>query len=273
MDHNQFVTMFGGGAKAGFSAEYAAVMAAMTNKPSGSIMTAQDTMVKALVDAGVWDKLDVLYLFAQESNDDGEALINWINPGANDGTLINAPSFVSLEGFTTDGLTNYINTNWNPTDDGSKFLPASAQISFYEIDNVLASGVAVGSYLSVSNDNACYINVNGSGSLNGRLYEGTAVPGFTTSDSRGLNTLSRTAVDKIEVLRNGVSLDTVVTNSTPDTNSLDFFIGGANDGALDNPTGRQFAMVCMGGGLIESEVLSLYNAIETYMDSNGKGVV
>ena len=68
-----------------FCAEYKAVYRSFEEKPSIEGAVAQNAFVQTLVSAGIWSKLDVFQYYAQETED--ESLINWVNPGTNDGAL------------------------------------------------------------------------------------------------------------------------------------------------------------------------------------------
>jgi hypothetical protein len=67
-----------------FVSEYNVVYRAMTTKPAADVAEAQNDMVKTLVDNGRWSKLDIFYLYAQSTNDDGEALLDWKQPAGGD---------------------------------------------------------------------------------------------------------------------------------------------------------------------------------------------
>lgn len=113
--------------------EYDAVLAAMTNQPSEAVAEAQNTLVEALIAGGYWARMDQLLVFATYTNADSEALINWISPGTNNATLVAlaAGSFSQYDGFTGDGVDGWINTNFNPSTDGSNFTQNSASFAIY----------------------------------------------------------------------------------------------------------------------------------------------
>ncbi len=64
-----------------------------------------NALIGAIKDAGVWDKLDDLYVLA--AHDDQAARINWIAP-TEELTKVNSPTFQIDEGFDTDGSTSYL---------------------------------------------------------------------------------------------------------------------------------------------------------------------
>src|SRR5262252_6152224 len=67
-----------------------AIFAAFSTPPDTTRKGVIDTCVRALKSAGVWTKLDVLYLFA--AADSQAARVNWKNPGTYDGTATNSPT-------------------------------------------------------------------------------------------------------------------------------------------------------------------------------------
>lgn len=256
-----------------FIAQYRAVYDTFTTPPSESVALAQNTMVTTLVDGGQWAKKDQFLLLAQESNGDGEALKNWITPGTNDAVIVNAPAFVSLEGFTPNGTTSYIDTKWNPTDDGSNYTQNAASWGLYcrtnvaEIDEDLgtvAAGNWVYAVLRYAGLNRFYAGTNDGGGTN---FAGT----FT--DSRGFWISNRTAVDANKYYRNKVEIYDAnkTTNGLPST---DFFIGAYN--SAGNPifgTTKQYACYFTGGTLTTDDITAITDAVEIYMDFSGKGVI
>ena len=113
---------------AGYSAEYQAVYDSFTNPPPTAVADAQNTMVESLVAAGIWAKLDVFYLFANYWPDDG--LINWINPGTNNATAVNAPGFISYEGYTAASL-KYIDLNYATATHGVNYTQNDSSAGLY----------------------------------------------------------------------------------------------------------------------------------------------
>jgi hypothetical protein len=127
----------------GFISQYQDVYDAFTAKPSLTIANYQDTLVRALVAAGVWAKLDLLHIYAAHANTNGEAQINWINPGTFDAVLYGTPnpSFVALEGFTSDGANGYIKPGFTPSVNSIKATQNSASLGVYKRTSQ-AAGIA-----------------------------------------------------------------------------------------------------------------------------------
>lgn len=98
--------------------------------PSIDQQAKQNTFLVTLKTIGVWNKLDVLYVFAQNGSS-AFATINWKNPSANQSTLINAPTFVTDGGFKGNGTSNYIDTNFNPATQGVNYTLNNASRYFF----------------------------------------------------------------------------------------------------------------------------------------------
>jgi len=256
------------GAETGYSTEYQAVYDSLTTPPSKAIATAQDTMVTALVTAGVWTKLDLFYLFAQSTNGDGEALVNWVNPGTYDATAYNSPTFTALEGFT-GANTKYIDCNWNPNSDGVNFTLNDASVGVYSRTDV---DEAKSSFGIIDGSNGTLISIRNSGHTYNRLN--TTIAGdYVDSNSLGLYILNRTASNVNDMYKNGslVTDDTDASSSVPNYNM--YVLARNNGGVSERWVTKQISMFFAGGGLTTDDITNFTNAFETYMDSNSKGVI
>jgi len=98
--------------------------------PSDSVKVKQNTLLTSMKTIGVWAKLDVFYVFAQ---DGGSAFgtLNWKNPNANQSTLVNSPTFVSNGGLQGNGTSSYIDTNFNPATQGVQYTLNNASRYFF----------------------------------------------------------------------------------------------------------------------------------------------
>jgi hypothetical protein len=121
-------------AVAAFDTDYQAVLNRATALgyalPSDSVKVKQNTLLTSMKADGVWAKLDVFYVFAQDGGSDFGTL-NWKNPNANQSTLVNAPTFVSNGGFQGNGTSSYIDTNFNPATQGVQYTLNNASRYFF----------------------------------------------------------------------------------------------------------------------------------------------
>lgn len=258
------------GAKLGFIAEYQTVWDSFTTKPSADVANADNTFVKTLVDAGLWStKLDILDHFAQEVNTDGEALKNWILPGTNDPTLVNAAAFVSLEGFT-GANTKYINTNWNPNDDGVNYVQNSASGGIYIRTNVAEEKFDFGADPADADD--CFIASRWSDNNFYSRINKNAYTVVANTDSRGVFITTRVDGTNQDAYKNKVkSTSAQASSGIPD---IDFYVlARNNNGAAGDFCTKQGSLFFAGAGLTQANVNTITDAFETRMDTLGKGVI
>ena len=256
---------------AGFVAEYQAVYDSFTTKPSSSVAAEQNAMVESWIDDGLWAKRDAIYLHAVHTNGDGEALKNWKNPGTNDATIVNAPAFVAFEGFTGDGATSYINYNWNPSD-GTLFVQDSLCIAKYIRNNIQHTTYMFGSYNTGGPNLITLGPRNGSDNATVRIGTTSTATGGN-ADSRGIFHAIRASSASQQYYRNNsqIATDTDISSNVA---TLDFFGLGLNvNGGLNSPSLHQLSYAAFGEALDNTERGADQNAVETYMDSNGKGVI
>ena len=135
---NSFMNQGGGGAASSYCDEFQAVYDYWTIKPSDAVAEEMNTWVSGLVDAGLWETKAVRYVFAAHTNDNGEALVNWRNPGTHNAQIVNEPVFTAFEGFKCDA-DSYIDTNFNPYVNDTVFTQNSNSIGIYIRDNVVDS--------------------------------------------------------------------------------------------------------------------------------------
>jgi hypothetical protein len=113
---------------ADYETEYEALLSRMTTLgytwPDDTLKVKQNTLVTALKSAGIWSKLDVLWVFA--TNNSNNATLNWITPASHQCTLVNAPTFTASAGFKGNGTSSYLDTNFNMSTQGVKYVQNDA---------------------------------------------------------------------------------------------------------------------------------------------------
>jgi predicted secreted protein len=224
----------GSGVYGGYVSQYQTIYNAMTNKPASAVALAQNTMVASLISAGIWSKLDVFYVLAQYSNADSEALINWINPGTYDITLggTPSPSFVSLEGFTSNGSNGYLDTNWNPSTHGVNFIQDDAGVFAYLRTNVADTSRDFG-----AQNGSNIVNVyprDGSDASRSTLNCTASTYKAGETDTRGLWYLHRDNSANHSAYRNGSLLNTTANASTGVPNAEMWLLCHNNAGSPQN---------------------------------------
>jgi len=148
--------------------------------PSDAQKIIQNDLILELKSAGIWNKLDVLYIFA---NDGGSnfATLNWINPDIRRCLLFTSGStltFTTNQGFTGNGTSAYIDTTYTPQGNlNYKVTNASRYFYLYTPQsspprpfdgNSISGSNTIGTYTS-NNVNV----INSSNSTTTFIYSGT----------------------------------------------------------------------------------------------------
>jgi hypothetical protein len=176
-----------------FTTEYKAVLDIGTvlsyTLPTTTTQQKQNKLLKSMKADGVWAKLDVFYVFAQDGGADFGTL-NWKNPNANQSTLFNAPTFVSNGGFTGNGTSSYIDTNFNPATQGVQYTQNNA--SRYFFTHAIGTGRFDG---NTSGNNSMFLGVSASQRIN--AASNTAVPPIDFTSAVNTKSIHRTSATAI----------------------------------------------------------------------------
>jgi hypothetical protein len=208
-----------------FTTEYKAILdrgtALSYTLPTTTTQQKQNKLLKSMKADGVWAKLDVFYVFAQ---DGGSAFgtLNWKNPNANQSTLVNSPTFVSNGGFTGNGTSSYIDTNFNPATQGVQYTQNNASRYFFthaisglgRFDGIMASnantitgGASLSQRINAGTNNLSAL-FDYDGNVNTKSIHRTSASNVTLYNSTTASTLTQTSTAIISanqlILRGGV---------------------------------------------------------------------
>ena len=237
-----------------FDADYQAVLDYSTTQgytlPSAGQQTLQNQLLIDLKDAGIWSKLDTFAVFATDGDSDF-ALIDWKR--LTDYTAINTPTFSVNGGFTGNGTSSYIGTNFNPVASGVNYSLNDAG-RFFWVDNragTVWEGV-IGSNSNESRNAATAFN---------KINQGVAnLNASVTFNIDEFHAINRTSSTNVELFTN-------TTQSSRTATSSSIFNGNQNvlrGNAVYN--GSRFRFYGMGASLV-SENTDFYNAVNTYLTS------
>ena len=115
----------------GYDDDYAAVLSAGTTNgfapPTAAHQVLQNTFVKALKDADVWNELDLLYIFAVTTVDSSSdfTLLNLKSPTQFKLTKVSSPTFTSNKGWSNGG-TSRLATGFTLNADGTNYTQNDA---------------------------------------------------------------------------------------------------------------------------------------------------
>lgn len=217
------------------------------------------------------DAFDVMYLFAGET---AESSLKNLAKNAYHATAVNSPTFSQFEGFTRSSSTSYINTNFNLATNALKYELNSCSYGHYIRTNsaldasdggIVSGGNRTFTQIRRATNNAIIIDTN-QGS-NGNTKNNLV------SDSTGFFITSRRSNILTDVYKNKSIITTDNISSSVLPNGYVFILGINLNGTIGLSSTRQQSFFFMSKVLSSSDITALTNAIESYMDSNGKGVI
>lgn len=237
-----------------------------TTPPTHARKQAINTCIVALKAAGVWSKLDALWIMA--AADSQAARRNWIADQYNP-TTINSPAFAVDRGFTGNGTSSYLTTGLTPS------------LATHLSQNSLSAGVwpitalsgvtrdAIGTRDTTGSDRRISLAFVSDGRYGVTLSStGGAVANSAANDA-AFYSGSRESSTSTIAYKNGASIATGATASSA-LPAREIFICCINNiGTPASFSSQQYAASFIGSGLTAAETLALYNAVRTYLQTVG----
>ena len=221
--------------------------------PSLSQRIKQSNLLTDLKAAGVWNKLDTFANFATDGSTQF-ALIDWKR--LTQYTAVLSPTFTTNEGFTGNGTSSYIDTNFNPVTQGINYTQNNASRYLFMFS---ASGTSALDGRSAASIN----NMSRSSTSNQRINQSTTVltgGSFDFTATKGMKSIHRTSLTNVELF-NATTQGSRTALSGIMTSSNQFILrSGSSYG------GHEISMYANGSSLV-SENADFVNAYNTYINS------
>jgi hypothetical protein len=237
----------------GFDADYQAVLNYATTQgytlPSAGQQILQNQLVLDLKTGGIWNKLDTFGVFATDGDSDF-ALIDWIR--LSDYTAVNSPTFTTNQGFAGDGVSAYIDTNFNPATSGVNYTLNDA--SRYFFPHAFSGQSRMDGTTSIGQNSMAMISVTSQRINSGANNLAIAFDYTAVIDPKSIHRTSSLSVD----LFNGTVGTTGVQTSTSILNSNQFILRSGTTHA--SHTVSAYAM----GASLVAENTDFVNAYNTY---------
>lgn len=247
----------------GYEPETDALLARMTSAPDSTREGHIDDFIAALKTAGVWDKLDGLFVTA--AHDEQAALLDW----KEDRTAVkaaSAPTFTTDTGFATTS-TQFWHLDITPAD-CVYFTQNSASMLYWANDSTATGTNGTATFASLDSGNIVGLNPRSSGDLiASRLCSGTATTGGTITDKAGLAGVSRTSSTAVQHYKNGAASGSAGSATSASLASVAEFSIGRRGGSTYQAT--NCALAAIGGGLTAQEMSDFYDAALAYMTAVG----
>ncbi|WP_371346454.1 hypothetical protein [Ancylobacter sp. IITR112] len=231
-----------------------------------------NSLIRSLKTAGVWAKLDALYLLAAANAQ--AARLNWCGTNYTISS-VNSPAFTADRGYAGNGSSAYLSTGFNAfTAAGAKFLQDTAHVSIWDLTNRAAASASIEVGLFNGSSYQNHINTRYTGNVAlGRVNQGlTAAMQPSVTSSSGYYVISRTGATAQAMYKDGALLASNSSASVALSNANDFIpllLGKTVGGPLVNPSSDQLAAASIGGGLTSDDQAALYSAISTYLTAVG----
>lgn len=253
----------------GYCSQYQSVYNNWITKPSDAISNYYNTMVKTIVDAGIWAKGDVFDFFSTHSNTNLEAYYNWIAPlGACNPAPINSPVWTQYQGtIGASSPVRYVRLNFIPSVNGVNYKLddgciiegcATAMNSSYEL------GVTDGTNLALLR------------SWGGTTFYG-ALNSLATSTVASIQTAGHFGITRIlstkQNLWQNLALTANITRTSSALPSKEMYGAGYNNNGTAVGTAKQLRYLWIGAYLDATQYAILINAIETCLDALGTGLI
>lgn len=221
-------------------------------------------LITSLKAANVWSSLDRLWLFAAENAT--QALID-LKARAT-ATAVNSPTFTANRGYAGNGTTSYLNSNYNPTTLGSKYLRDNASMATW-----VETAPAANGGIEIGTDNSAYSRIVTKSGATQRQFQvnsgTTATVPPATAVFTGWFHAQRTAPAVSTLFRNGVA----EFGSIEPSIALQNKNAGILAGPISAPNFAGFSTARVAASLFGSSLagkeVALYTAMRTYMTSVG----
>ena len=236
-----------------------AFFARLATQPSAARKVQYNTLIASLANAGLWSKLDALYVFA--AADQATALTNLISSSYG-ASAVGAPAFTTDQGFT-GGTSKYLDSNFKPSTAGGNFQQNSACGFAWSLTAGAIGAATVGSKANAS-PLTIYPYQTGSlllqGVINGVSFSPASV---SVSSGAGLSAVDRGAPNAQSIYRNGTAL---ASNSTASAALANQDIVFLTTNLVEWYNGT-VAVGGFGGHLSATDHANLYSALHAYLQA------
>lgn len=242
----------------GFDADYQAVLDRASSlgytAPSAGQQTLQNTLVTDLKTAGIWSKLDALYIMANDGSREF-ARLNWASPSTFELSEVNSPIFTSNQGFygIMDGRLSTLDTGINMGVDTTQFNQSTLNGSFggWSYNVKIGGGPALmGDLLDINN-----LRGGSADSVFGyRAGSSILISGLYHMNGDGTNSIQ---------YQNGSQVASIALGALKTTTNTMHLL---SEGGTTAHSADTISIAFIGGDL-SAEASDLYDAFNTYMSA------
>lgn len=250
---------------------------ARTSGLSGTETNAYRALINGLVSDGTFSLLDILYIFA--TNTTTTANLNLISTSFGI-TSAAAPSFSADHGYTGNGTTQYLDTNFNPATSGVNVTANSNSMGLYLTNTRAANGSQTDmGCANPANTIYSYMNaLSDSTGINAEMNAFNFPASFSTAATpAGFSALTRTSTT-LSAYKNNSSTALSPSPATdaalglPSNNYFLLAFNGPTAGVASAFAPDTITAAFAGAGLSGAQFLLISNRINAYMTALGINV-
>lgn len=252
--------------RGGFCPEYQNILNYATlngyTLPGTSQQIFQNQLMEYITGSGLYNLLDIFYVFVNNGSSEF-SLINWINTGSYYATPAGAtpPTWNSSSGWTGNGITGFIDTNYLPTNTSpQKLSQTNSGVFIYSTPNTPITASLIG--YGGSGANTATLRMNASNAATHRMMTNLATVGNINYAGTGLKHMNSDGLNSQKYINNGILVSSqTIASIGPATTSNITILRSQN--SYGNSTVGLFGL----GANTTPYSSSLYNAVTTYLTS------
>ena len=273
-----FQNVFGHKQKIGFAAlsgppapvygPYTIAFSAVVVSRGGVVTNAEKARLTTFENSLAADITEFDRLWIHGLSNNIAARTSFVNPTSLIASAVNNPTFTPNLGYTGDGISSYLNSNYNPRLDGINYTLNECGLFVYVQQNIYGLICAMGAYTAPFDVSVIYPQyVSGQG-----LYylNNFSPDALMNQNSVGLSSIRRIDANIIESYKNGIlnAADGRAVTSTPNTN---IYIGGQS---INGTFARGYYGTISASGIGSGNInqLNFYNSLQALATSLGWNV-
>ena len=236
---------------------------AVVESRGGTLTSTEETYLRTFEASVGSDLAKMDRLWIHGLSNEIAAKTSFVNPTSTMITGVNSPTFTANIGFTGNGSTSYLNTNFNPATHGLNYTLNTASIFQYERAAILGTYCGIGEQQS-------YLFPNLSGSAYFTINNGASNNTFTVANSKGFLFADRSSNNLTTCYKNGVFKSTLNNTATNFATHNFYLLALLQGGAALYASPGNVALSGIGGTGINQS--NFYNAVQALGTSIGWAV-
>lgn len=239
----------------------AAIVAGYSSAPNSTRQGHMQTFISALMTAGIWSLIDILYVFA--TTEDQGSRVNWKNPGTFNAVKAGTtalPTFVADNGWTSAAL-SYLATGYTLSTGGGQFVRNDGHM----LAGCLTDANGAASTMLCGATSYAGIQPRTSGGALASIGQSSATDTGSANTGKGLYGWDRSNGTSYDRYKNGALVDSPTRSSLalPATEVLVLTHNGSNLAA------KQVSLFSMGKSLGSTRQADFNTAYAAFMTAIG----